>query len=224
MDAADEHSLSAEGYVNRYRNSWGAAYSAHKAIIEELSRRRGRPLAGVLPSVSVTELSVPVPLSRFQWPLVSLPGAELSVPVLGLYRGCLSACGRPVCLLDLAEEASMSAAVDVQFLPAAACCWNRCACASVTALHGWEPDDAVKLTMLLQSAGKGVRAGMIKCGQCKTCLNPQMKKPCLNPIMRPDEGLNTSDGPCSRWGSVADPAGRHMLCTCQAACLLVRDR
>lgn len=51
---------------------------------------------------------------------------------------------------------------------------------------------------VLQSAGKGVRAGLIKCGQCKTCLKPQMKKPCLNPIMQPDEGLDGSEGSCSK--------------------------
>ena len=51
---------------------------------------------------------------------------------------------------------------------------------------------------VLQSAGKGVRAGLIKCGQCKTCLNPQMKKPCLNPIKQPDEGLDGSEGSCSK--------------------------
>ena len=51
---------------------------------------------------------------------------------------------------------------------------------------------------VLQSAGKGVRAGLIKCGQCKTCLNPQMKKPCLNPIMQPEEGLVGSEGSCSK--------------------------
>ena len=50
----------------------------------------------------------------------------------------------------------------------------------------------------LQSAGKGVRAGLIKCGQCKTCLNPQMKKPCLNPIMQPDEGSDGGEGSCSK--------------------------
>ena len=67
---ADGPSFSAEGFLNRYRNSWSAAYHAHKAMLEELSRRRGRPAAGAAPTVPVSELALPVPLSRFQWPMV----------------------------------------------------------------------------------------------------------------------------------------------------------
>ena len=67
---ADGPSFSAEGFLNRYRNSWSAAYHAHKAMIEELSRRRGRPTARAAPALPVSELALPVPLSRFQWPLV----------------------------------------------------------------------------------------------------------------------------------------------------------
>ena len=82
---ADGPSFSAEGFLNRYRNSWNAAYHAHKAMIEELSRRRGRPAAGVAPTVPVSELALPVPLSRFQWPMVRRfcilfsPGTENSL-------------------------------------------------------------------------------------------------------------------------------------------------
>ena len=70
---ADGPSFSAEGFLNRYRNSWSAAYHAHKAMIEELSRRRGRPAAGAAPTMPVSELALPVPLSRFQWPMVRRP-------------------------------------------------------------------------------------------------------------------------------------------------------
>ena len=70
---ADGPSFSAEGFLNRYRNSWSAAYHAHKAMIEELTRRRGRPAAGAAPTVPVSELALPVPLSRFPWPMVRSP-------------------------------------------------------------------------------------------------------------------------------------------------------
>ena len=79
---ADGPSFSAEGFLNRYRNSWSAAYHAHKAMIEELSRRRGRPAAGAAPTVPVSELALPVPLSRFQWPLVR---TNLAVELLGTW-------------------------------------------------------------------------------------------------------------------------------------------
>ena len=65
--------LLAEGYANRYRNSWTAAVAATKTLVEEVSRRRGRPPAGApRVSISMADLPVPVPLSRFQWPSVSL--------------------------------------------------------------------------------------------------------------------------------------------------------
>lgn len=64
--------LLAEGYANRYRNSWTAAVAATKTLVEEVSRRRGRPPAGApRVSISMADLPVPVPLSRFQWPSVS---------------------------------------------------------------------------------------------------------------------------------------------------------
>ena len=41
--------------------------------------------------------------------------------------------------------------------------------------------------------GKGARAA-IRCGKCHTCLNPSLRKGCLNPVVRPDEegGADTS--------------------------------
>ena len=62
---------SAEGYLNRYRNGWGASAGAVKAWVDEAARRRGKPLPGQAP-VPVHELPVPVPISRFLWPFVSL--------------------------------------------------------------------------------------------------------------------------------------------------------
>ena len=64
-------SLSAEGYVNRYRNSWTAAVAATKTFVEDMSRKRGRPPAGGRVSIPMADLPVPVPLSKFQWPSVS---------------------------------------------------------------------------------------------------------------------------------------------------------
>ena len=65
-------SLSAEGYVNRYRNSWTAAVAATKTFVEDMSRKRGRPPVGGRVSIPMADLPVPVPLSKFQWPSVCL--------------------------------------------------------------------------------------------------------------------------------------------------------
>ena len=65
-------SLSAEGYVNRYRNSWTAAVAATKTFVDDMARKKGRPPAGgARVSIPMADLPVPVPLSRFQWPSVS---------------------------------------------------------------------------------------------------------------------------------------------------------
>ena len=64
-------SLSAEGYVNRYRNSWTAAVAATKTFVDDMARKKGRPPAGGRVSIPMADLPVPVPLSRFQWPSVS---------------------------------------------------------------------------------------------------------------------------------------------------------
>lgn len=60
---------SAEGYMNRYRNGWSASSAATKQFVDEQVRRRGKPKDGV-PAIPLAELPVPIPLSRFQWPLV----------------------------------------------------------------------------------------------------------------------------------------------------------
>ena len=44
---------------------------------------------------------------------------------------------------------------------------------------------------LLQSAGKGQRGNLVRCGQCHMCRNPLMKKPCLHPIV--PRGFEGSD-------------------------------
>ena len=68
---------SAEGYLNRYRNGWSASAAAVKAYVDEIVRRRGKPMAG-RPPIPLSELSVPVPISRFLWPFVrsSSPGSD----------------------------------------------------------------------------------------------------------------------------------------------------
>ena len=63
--------MSAEGYINSYRNAWGAATAAARQAYDDAVRRRGRPVAG-RPSIPLSELAVPVPLSRFVWPTVRL--------------------------------------------------------------------------------------------------------------------------------------------------------
>ena len=61
---------SAEGYLNRYRNGWATSAAAVKAWVDEMVRRRGKPLGGQAP-VPLNEMPVPVPISRFLWPFVS---------------------------------------------------------------------------------------------------------------------------------------------------------
>ena len=63
--------MSAESYINSYRNAWGAATAAARQAYDDAVRRRGRPVAG-RPNVPLSELAVPVPLSRFVWPTVRL--------------------------------------------------------------------------------------------------------------------------------------------------------
>lgn len=60
----------AELYLNRYRNAWGAMTVAAKQAYDDAVRRRGRPAAG-RPAIPLSELAVPLPLSRFLWPSVS---------------------------------------------------------------------------------------------------------------------------------------------------------
>ncbi len=55
--------------MNRYRNGWPAASAAAKAVVDEQVRRRGKPKDGV-PAIPLAELAMPVPMSKFQWPLV----------------------------------------------------------------------------------------------------------------------------------------------------------
>ena len=61
---------SAEGYLNRYRNGWATSAAATKAWVDEMVRRRGKPLGGQAP-IPLNEMPVAVPISRFLWPFVS---------------------------------------------------------------------------------------------------------------------------------------------------------
>ena len=89
---------SAEGYLNRYRNGWGASSAATKAWVEEMVRRRGKPLGGQAP-VPLVDLPVPVPISRFLWPFVSLSSFSVAVGPASVLkqspRHCSSCCNWP---------------------------------------------------------------------------------------------------------------------------------
>jgi hypothetical protein len=67
-----------ESYINRYRNGWGAAAAAARALMDE-ARRRRKSVPGALP---VSEMPVPLPMKAFAWP-----------QQLGRGRG-LTKCGR----------------------------------------------------------------------------------------------------------------------------------
>lgn len=58
--------------MNRYRNGWAASSAATKAYVDETVRRRGKPVGGK-PAISLAELPVPMPISRFLWPFVRSP-------------------------------------------------------------------------------------------------------------------------------------------------------
>ena len=60
----------AENYMNRYRNAWGAATAAARQLYDDALRRRGGRATVGRAAVPLAELAVPVPLSRFVWPLV----------------------------------------------------------------------------------------------------------------------------------------------------------
>jgi hypothetical protein len=57
-----------------------------------------------------------------------------------------------------------------------------------------------------QSQGKGVgRSSYARCGRCQHCLRPSMKKACLNPVRRDDDGPVMPVGPP---GSASSKAGK----------------
>ena len=66
--------VSAEAYLNRYKNGWTATSMAAKQFYEDCQKRRGRPAAGAPPPIPMSEVPVPVPISRFPWPQVSFSG------------------------------------------------------------------------------------------------------------------------------------------------------
>lgn len=66
VDAAQ---VSAEAYSNRYKNAWTASSMAAKQFYDDCSKRRGRPPStGGHLLVPLSEVPVPVPISRFLWP------------------------------------------------------------------------------------------------------------------------------------------------------------
>ncbi|KAK9868990.1 hypothetical protein WJX84_004562 [Apatococcus fuscideae] len=106
------HEATAEGFLNRYRNAWTAAITATRGWVEDAIKRKGKPLPGTSTHIQLSELPIPLPISRFQWPL---------------------------------------------------------------------------------TAGKGSKGGE-KCGKCRHCTIPSLKKPCINPIKSlPEGGPEPSD-------------------------------
>lgn len=88
--------------MNRYRNGWSASSAATKQFVDEQVRRRGKPKDGV-PAIPLAELPVPVPLSRFQWPLVRpcqpLAGSVMLIRLL-LAESLLCICTCCLCAAD----------------------------------------------------------------------------------------------------------------------------
>ncbi|KAK9815815.1 hypothetical protein WJX72_010117 [[Myrmecia] bisecta] len=108
--------LAAEIYLNRYRNGWSAAGVAMKNWVEEAVRRRGKGTPGRFGTLSAPELPVPVPISRFQWPLSAGKGSNQKVlEKCGACFHCLNPakhkpCLRPISRLDgSASEAAETA-------------------------------------------------------------------------------------------------------------------
>ncbi|KAL3131285.1 hypothetical protein ABBQ38_000578 [Trebouxia sp. C0009 RCD-2024] len=91
-------SLSAEGYVNRYRNSWTAAVAATKTFVEDMSRKKGRPPAGGRVTIPMADLPVPVPLSRFQWPSSAGKGQRGNLVRCGQCHMCRNPLMKKPCL------------------------------------------------------------------------------------------------------------------------------
>ncbi|KAA6424010.1 MAG: enhancer of isoform C [Trebouxia sp. A1-2] len=92
-------SLSAEGYVNRYRNSWTAAVAATKTFVDDMARKKGRPPAGgVRVSIPMADLPVPVPLSRFQWPSSAGKGQRGNLVRCGQCHMCRNPLMKKPCL------------------------------------------------------------------------------------------------------------------------------
>ncbi|KAL0019631.1 hypothetical protein WJX77_005620 [Trebouxia sp. C0004] len=92
-------SLSAEGYVNRYRNSWTAAVAATKTFVDDMARKKGRPPAGgARVSIPMADLPVPVPLSRFQWPSSAGKGQRGNLVRCGQCHMCRNPLMKKPCL------------------------------------------------------------------------------------------------------------------------------
>ena len=68
---ADELPTSLHGYTNRYANGWSAATAAIRSHVEDTRKRRSRDKLwipnGTCNKVFVSELPVPMSISRYQW-------------------------------------------------------------------------------------------------------------------------------------------------------------
>ncbi|KAK9838020.1 hypothetical protein WJX74_009849 [Apatococcus lobatus] len=91
------HTATAEGFLNRYRNAWPAAVTATRSWVEDAVKRKGRPLPGTSTHIQLSELPIPLPISRFQWPLSAGKGSK-GVEKCGKCRHCTIPSLRKACI------------------------------------------------------------------------------------------------------------------------------
>ena len=71
QSCADIPLVSAETYLNRYKNGWMASSIGAKQFYDECAKRKGRPSATGGPApLPLSEVPVPVPIPKFAWPQV----------------------------------------------------------------------------------------------------------------------------------------------------------
>lgn len=63
----------AETYVNRYKQGWVASSQVAQQYFNECSKKGRKTLANAAPSIPLSEIPLPVPISRFIWPQVRSP-------------------------------------------------------------------------------------------------------------------------------------------------------
>lgn len=82
-----------EGYINRYRNSWGAALSIIEKVVEDCKKQKYKELnfipTGTCGRVVVDTLPVPTPISRYTWPQIIGKPPTQTITRCGKCRMCL---------------------------------------------------------------------------------------------------------------------------------------
>lgn len=98
-------------YVNKYRNGWTAAISAIKAAVDEAKRKKTATKGGLwIPTgtcgrLVVPELPVPLPLSKFQWPLLQGRTSGKQMIRCGKCHTCTHPSLRKGCLKPIVKTA-----------------------------------------------------------------------------------------------------------------------